>query len=86
MDVRLDEVVLRTLESEPERRYQQASEVKTAIENLSSGLMASPSSDAVGDRSTGESVRLHKLLDVTESRYRNRHDHLFSQNQEAANL
>ena len=30
IDVRLDEVVLRALEKEPERRYQQASEVKTA--------------------------------------------------------
>lgn len=31
----LDEVVLRTLEKEPERRYQHASEVKTAVELLS---------------------------------------------------
>ena len=30
IDVRLDEVVLRALEKEPERRYQQASELKTA--------------------------------------------------------
>ena len=29
IDVRLDEVVLRALEKEPERRYQHASEVKT---------------------------------------------------------
>ena len=29
IDVRLDEVVLRALEKEPERRYQQASEVKS---------------------------------------------------------
>jgi len=32
LDVRLDEVVLRALEQEPERRYQQASQVKTAVE------------------------------------------------------
>ena len=32
IDVRLDEVVLRALEKEPERRYQQASEVKTQVE------------------------------------------------------
>ena len=31
----LDQVVLRTLEKEPNRRYQQASEVKTAVESLS---------------------------------------------------
>src|SRR5271169_1915212 len=34
VDVRLDEVVLRALEKEPERRYQQASQVKTAVENI----------------------------------------------------
>jgi predicted Ser/Thr protein kinase len=34
VDVRLDEVVLRTLEKEPERRYQQASEVRTDVEAI----------------------------------------------------
>jgi len=34
VDVRLDEVVLRTLEKEPERRYQQAGEVKTHVETI----------------------------------------------------
>lgn len=34
IDVRLDEVVLHALEKQPERRYQQASEVKTDIENI----------------------------------------------------
>jgi predicted Ser/Thr protein kinase len=34
IDVRLDEVVLRALEKEPERRYQQASEVKTQVESI----------------------------------------------------
>ncbi len=34
VDVRLDEVVLRALEMEPERRYQQASQVKTAVQNI----------------------------------------------------
>lgn len=32
VDVRLDEVVLRALEKEPERRYQHASEIKTDVE------------------------------------------------------
>jgi predicted Ser/Thr protein kinase len=36
VDVRLDEVVLRALESEPERRYQKASQVKTEVEMISS--------------------------------------------------
>jgi serine/threonine-protein kinase len=35
VDVRLDEVVLRSLEKEPERRYQQASEVKSDVEQIS---------------------------------------------------
>jgi len=32
IDVRLDEVVLRSLEKEPEQRYQHASEIKTEME------------------------------------------------------
>jgi predicted Ser/Thr protein kinase len=35
VDVRLDEVVLRSLEKEPERRFQHASEVKTEVERIS---------------------------------------------------
>jgi serine/threonine protein kinase len=34
IDVRLDEIVLRALEKEPERRYQQASVLKTEIETI----------------------------------------------------
>jgi serine/threonine protein kinase len=37
IDVRLDEVVLHALEKEPERRYQQASQVKTAVETIAAG-------------------------------------------------
>jgi serine/threonine-protein kinase len=37
LDVRLDEVVLKTLEREPERRYQKASEVKTDVQNVGAG-------------------------------------------------
>ncbi|HEX5223428.1 MAG TPA: protein kinase [Verrucomicrobiae bacterium] len=37
VDVRLDEVVLRALEKKPEFRYQQASQVKTAVETIASG-------------------------------------------------
>ena len=36
IDVRLDEVVLRTLEKEPQRRYQHASEVKTDVQSITS--------------------------------------------------
>jgi predicted Ser/Thr protein kinase len=35
IDVRLDEIVLRALEKEPERRYQHASELKTEVEGIS---------------------------------------------------
>ncbi|HEY1174107.1 MAG TPA: serine/threonine-protein kinase [Verrucomicrobiae bacterium] len=35
VDVRLDEVVLRTLESEPARRYQQVSDVRSDVESIS---------------------------------------------------
>jgi hypothetical protein len=37
IDVRLDEVVLHTLEREPERRYQHAVEVKTDVEAIGAG-------------------------------------------------
>jgi predicted Ser/Thr protein kinase len=36
VDIRLDEVVLRALEKEPDRRYQQAREVKTRMETIAS--------------------------------------------------
>jgi tRNA A-37 threonylcarbamoyl transferase component Bud32 len=40
VDVRLDEVVLHALEKEPDRRYQQASEVKTDLETIAAGRSA----------------------------------------------
>ncbi len=42
VDVRLDDVVLRTLEREPERRYQQASQIKTDIESFEDALEKLP--------------------------------------------
>ena len=36
IDVRLDEVVLRTLEKEPRRRYQRASQVKSDVQSIAS--------------------------------------------------
>lgn len=39
VDVRLDEVVLRTLAREPERRYQNVSDLKSQVENIS-GIVA----------------------------------------------
>ncbi len=43
VDVRLDEIVLRTLEKEPSRRYQHVSEVKTQVENVASSVAMKPS-------------------------------------------
>ena len=53
IDVRLDEVVLRALQKEPQRRYQQVSQVKTAVETISqSPAPASPANrtDTSGPR------------------------------------
>jgi tRNA A-37 threonylcarbamoyl transferase component Bud32 len=71
IDVRLDEVVLRTLEAEPSRRYQHASEVKSAVEELSLSGPIVPS--AVPPASCGSGIRIHKLMDDTERKYRTRH-------------
>ena len=46
IDVRLDEVVLRTLEKEPERRYQHASQVQTDVEAIARGPAPPPLSPA----------------------------------------
>ena len=42
VDVRLDEVVLRALEKEPERRYQQARQVKTDVETIAHAPQSVP--------------------------------------------
>ncbi len=42
VDVRLDAVVLRALERKPELRYQQVSEIKTAVETLGADPSANP--------------------------------------------
>ena len=54
-DVRLDEVVLRTLAREPDRRYQQASQVKTDVEALRSpAVTANPISQPARRRWIGK--------------------------------
>ncbi len=42
VDVRLDEVVLRALEQDPEQRYQHASEVKIDVENVTNNPASAP--------------------------------------------
>jgi predicted Ser/Thr protein kinase len=55
VDARLDDVVLRALEKEPQRRYQQASQVKTDVESIRGG-------GAVGGRLTGYEYRSRRTL------------------------
>ncbi len=63
IDVRLDEVVLKTLENQPDLRYQHASDVKTEVETITRGPQA-PSSDFVErkERSPQPSPGLWKRL------------------------
>jgi serine/threonine protein kinase len=42
IDVRLDDVVLRALEKEPDRRYQHASQIKTAVDTIAATTGAPP--------------------------------------------
>jgi len=52
VDVRLDEVILRALEREPERRYQQVGQVKSALESIGSTVApvrSAPSAKAAND-------------------------------------
>jgi serine/threonine protein kinase len=51
IDVRLDEVVLRTLETAPERRYQQASQVQTALETIAKQTPSTPTDSATSGSS-----------------------------------
>ena len=58
VDLRLDDVVLRTLEKEPERRYQNISEVKTAVETIASSPEAAPPSTVSDESAQAVSQRL----------------------------
>jgi serine/threonine protein kinase len=60
IDVRLDEVVLRALEKEPERRYQQVSEIKTQIETISGSQPPADSSMAATSGSVAANARFSK--------------------------
>lgn len=58
IDIRLDEIVLKTLEGQPERRYQNASEIKTDIESIS----ASPA-----NANAANAHKEHKYQAVTKA-------------------
>ncbi len=59
IDVRLDEVVLRALEKEPDRRYQQAGELKTHVETIvtSAASGAAGGSSATASNTGRQAVR-----------------------------
>jgi len=56
IDVRLDEVVLRSLEQNPELRFQQVSEVKTMVETIIGNAGVPPAEPAVRPVSPGKSL------------------------------
>ncbi|HEX7571317.1 MAG TPA: carboxypeptidase regulatory-like domain-containing protein, partial [Verrucomicrobiae bacterium] len=67
IDVRLDEVVLRALEKNPELRYQQVSEVKTCVETIvNSGSAAAPAApvDAPSNATPTNKSPLARILEV----------------------
>jgi serine/threonine protein kinase len=69
VDVRLDEVVLHALEKEPELRYQQASQVKTAVETIARSegptpKPEEPDSAAVADALTQQVLARDYVLDI----------------------
>ena len=64
VDVRLDDVVLRALEKEPARRYQQAGDVKTDVETIATGKGApgQAAAPAVPVRTTSDKIILPAFL------------------------
>ncbi len=69
IDARLDEVVLRALENEPGRRYQHASQVKTAVETIAGApsgagpASASPSSPGQAAKPP-DSIKVFAVLNI----------------------
>jgi tRNA A-37 threonylcarbamoyl transferase component Bud32 len=60
VDVRIDDVVLRTLEKEPDRRYQHASDVKTDVERIGSTGRVAATNESQPPR------QMELLLDETD--------------------
>jgi len=64
VDVRLDEVVLRALEREPARRYQQASEVKTDVESFAESGPVKPAVNKSEGFPTEWPIEVVKILAI----------------------
>jgi len=62
MDVRIDEVVLKALQSEPERRYQKASELKSAVENIRTTPLPAPTPAAAKSSADAPRARSRGLI------------------------
>jgi predicted Ser/Thr protein kinase len=56
VDVRLDDVVLRALEKDPELRYQHASQVKTAVDTISGSAAPPPKSPGVDAQALAQDI------------------------------
>jgi predicted Ser/Thr protein kinase len=61
VDVRLDEVVLQALEKEPSLRYQQASQVKTALETIAKSEGRGPKADEQAAKPDAEALEREVL-------------------------
>ena len=62
VDVRLDDVVLHALEKEPERRYQQASQVKTDVENITANPASEGAPPPISPQDSAHASRItHQL-------------------------
>ena len=56
VDVRLDDVVLRALEKDPELRYQQANQVKTAVDTIAGSAAPPPRSSAANAAAIAQEI------------------------------
>jgi predicted Ser/Thr protein kinase len=56
VDVRLDDVVLRALEKDPERRYQHASQVKTAVDTIAGSAAPPPVPPTLDAKAMAEDI------------------------------
>lgn len=65
IDVRLDDIVLRALENDPERRYQQASDVKQGVATV----LASPDSRPTGPANADSKLEVAEKSDVRYVRW-----------------
>jgi len=64
VDVRLDEVVLKTLEKRPERRYQQVSQVGAEVQTIASSGSTTVQVDASTDKTEKDKPPIVRILEI----------------------